>query len=219
MKYTKYHIRAIAFTLLFSCNNEKEDKSASMVPVEFKEIKLQLADSLGITTFYLPFRYDTSFIWIHHSDCGKPCDVQKYRFQPKHLPAIKESGWIWLNEPKDSVERFTVSHSSYVPFRNGDTGINMVRHNHLKEMLLSDPSNPPLVFDSIEKINDRYYSIFAMENSDSSYSRKVLAVTTIMSNEIKFYYELLSKRKDSMTDSFIKKSIELIKTIRINKGI
>ena len=125
---------------------------------------------------------------------------------------------MWM-EPKDSAERFTISHTMDFSFHEGDTAKNTIRHNHLKEQLISNPQNPPIIFDTIQKINGRYYSIFAMEKSDTLQSKKVLAITTIKSNLIKFQYELLTRKNDAIAKGFIKKSIDLIKTIRISKGI
>lgn len=211
----------ITITLFFTlaCNDVSVNKSHAQMTEASKPVQMQLVDSLGVVTFSIPVKYDTSFSWVHYSDCGKPCDEQKYRFQPKALPVLKESGWIW-DEAKDSIERFTISHTLYIPFHEGDTAKNFGRHSHQKEQLLSNPDNSPIVFDTIQKINDRYYSIIAMEKSDSTKAKKtVLAITTIKGNEIKFQYELLTKVNDSTTKNFIKTSIDLLKTIRIGKGI
>jgi hypothetical protein len=201
-----------------SCNDVAEKRDTPQLPRNSKTVELQLIDSLGQVNLSVPLRYDTSFSWVHYSDCGKPCNEQEYRFQPKNLPLIKESGWMWT-EPKDSVDRLTISHSMDYPLHDGDTAKNIVRHAHLKEQLISNPQNPPIIFDTIQKINDRYFSIIAMQKSDSIRIKKVLAVTTIKSNEIKFIYELLTRKNDSISKNFIKNSIDLIKTIRINKGI
>lgn len=48
---------------------------------------------------------------------------------------------------------------------------------------------------------------------------RVLAVTTIKGNAIWFQYELLTKKDDAESRAFIKNSLELIRTIRIAKGI
>ncbi|MBN8833550.1 MAG: hypothetical protein J0H76_04140 [Sphingobacteriales bacterium] len=208
----------ILLAFLISCTNVAEQKGSSLLPENSKAIQLQLIDSLGIVDFSIPLRYDTTFSWVHHSDCGKPCDEQKYRFQPKELSLLKESGWIWV-EPKDSVDRFTISHTLDYPFHDGDTAKNIIRHKHLKEELMSNPQNPPIIFDTIENINDRYFSIIAMEKSDTVQVKRVLAVTTIKSNLIKFQYELLTRKNDSISKSFIKNSLNLIKTIHISKGI
>jgi hypothetical protein len=201
-----------------SCNDVAEKRDTPQLPRNSKTVELQLIDSLGQVNLSVPLRYDTSFSWVHYSDCGKPCNEQEYRFQPKNLPLIKESGWMWT-EPKDSVDRLTISHSMNYPFHDGDTAKNIVGHAHLKEQLISNPQNPPIIFDTIQKNNGRYFSIIAMEKSDSVQIKKVLAVTTIKSNEIKFLYELSTRKNDSISKSFIKNSIDLIKTIRINKGI
>jgi hypothetical protein len=123
--------------LLVSCNNIAEKKSITQPPENSKSIEVQLVDSLGIINLSVPLRYDTSFSWVHHSDCGKPCDEQKYRFQSKELPITKETGWIWLGKPKDSIDRFTISHSGYFPFHDGDTTKNIVSHNQMKVQLKS----------------------------------------------------------------------------------
>lgn len=211
--------RILAILILFvSCNDAQSDRALHETSKNSKAVRVQLIDSLGTIMLSIPIRYDTSFSWVHYSDCGKPCDEQKYRFQPKELPIVKESGWIWSEKPMDSIDRFTISHTKYFPFHNGDTTKNLIRHNHLKEQLLSTSPGLPIIFDTIEKIYDRYYSIMAMEKSDSLQFKKVLAVTTIRGNEIKFEYQLSSKRNDSVTKNFIRNSIELLRTIRISKG-
>ncbi len=214
--------RILIAIILFSavaCNDVSSDKNHAQMTEDSKSVQLQLIDSLGMVTFSIPIKYDTSFSWVHYSDCGKPCDEQKYRFQPKTLPMLKESGWIW-DVAKDSVERLTISHVMHFPFREGDTAKNFGRHSHLKEQILANPDMPSIVFDTIQRINERYYSVIAMEKADSSKIRAtVLAVTTIKGNEIKFQYELLTTPNGSTSKDFIKNSMKLLKTIRINKGI
>ena len=209
----------IACILFVSCKEMTGKGAGFSVPPNSKIVQVKLIDTLGTVILAVPNRYDTSFTWIDHSDCGKPCDQQKYRYQPKSLRITKESGFIWLGELKDSVDRFTISHSRDFPFHNGDTAKDFVRHEHLKAQLTSDPSNPSIIFDTIQKINDRYYSIFAMRRSDTIRCEKVLAVTTVKGNLIRFQYDLLTKKTDSVEVDFIKNSIDLIRTIRINQGI
>jgi len=213
-----YSITVFALFLFIACK-EAPIQSVGALPSNSKPVDVQLVDTLGAVALSVPIRYDTSFSWIDHSDCGKPCDMHKYRFQPKSLKITKESGWIWLGGPKDSIESFTISHSGYFPFHNGDTAKNLVQHNHIKAELVSDPANPPIVFDTIEKIGDRYYSIIEMERSDTMQAKRILAVTTIKGNTIKFQYDLLTRKKDSIERNFIKNSLDLIRTIRVSKGI
>ena len=210
---------SMALLLFASCKEVTVKEGVLLVPGNSKIVQVKLIDTLGILTLSVPVRYDTFFSWIDHSDCGKPCDQQKYRYQPKSLRITKESGFVWLGEPKNSVERFTISHSGDFPFHDGDTAKDLVRHEHIRSQLTSDPANPPIIFDTIEKINDRYYSIFAMQRSDTVSRKKVLAVTTIKGNSIRFQYDLLTNKADSVGRDFIKNSIELIRTIRIDNGI
>lgn len=217
MKLRNYLFIAALVAPLISCHNQPLNKYR--LPENAKTVQITLIDSLGVVTLFIPNRYDTSFSWIMQSDCGKPCEEQKYRFQPKVLRITKETGFIWLGEPKDSVDRFTISHARYFPFHDGDTSKDMVRHNHIKASLIVDPENLRIIFDTVQKINDRYFSIFEMEKSDSIESKKILAATTIKGNLIKLQFELLTKKNDSISKNFIKNSIDLIQTIRLSKGM
>lgn len=208
----------ISVVLFTGCNDVVNDGNGYQLPANSKVVDLQLIDSLGKISFSIPLTYDTSFSWIHQSDCGKPCDKQKYRFQSKKNSVIKETGFLWP-EVKDSVESFTIIHSMDFPFRDGDTSKRIIRYEKLKEQIKSDPLNAPVILDTIEKINDRYFFIIAMERSGVLQYKKVIAITTIKNNEIQFQYELLTKRNDSLAKKFINNSLNLLKTIRISKGI
>ena len=203
----------ISLFIIVACNtptnNERRTESS-------RRVQIRLVDSLGLVSLSVPIRYDTVFSWINHSDCGKPCDEQEYRCQPKTLAITKESGFIWLGEPKDSVDRFTLSHSGYIRHRTEDTAIDSLRHKYLKLQIVNDPDNPVIVYDTIEKICDRYFSIFVMQRSDTIHNIRVLALTTIKGNEVKFRYDLLSKKDDMVEKSFIKNSLDLVHTIKIN---
>jgi hypothetical protein len=165
MNYLKRFFIFLFLLLFISCNDIVKGKDNHQLTEDSKAVQVQLIDSLGIIALSVPLQYDTSFSWIHYSDCGKPCDEQKYRFQPKVFPVLKETGWIW-DEPKDSIERFTISHTLYFPFHEGDTAKNLERHSRLKESLFSNQDKLSIVFDTVQKINDRYFSIIAMEKSD-----------------------------------------------------
>lgn len=184
-----------------------------------KTVEIKLIDSLGWLTLDIPAEYDTLYSWTHYSDCGKPCDEQKYRYQPKSLPIVKESGFLWKEPATDSVERLTISHSGYFPFCNGDSLIITDGHSHFKEKILSEEIDEKLLFDTVQKIGNRYFSIIAIGKSDSTLSRKVFAITTIRRNMIQFKYEQLARHADSTKDNFLATTMDLIKTIRINLGM
>ena len=202
--------------VFFSCSHFRGEGLKSIAPKNSRVAELKLADSLGTIEFFIPRRYDTSFEWIDQSDCGKPCDIQKYRYQPKEQKVQKESGWAWVDSSKDSIEWFTVSHSADIHFRGDDTTKNAIGYKKFKDQLISENSNTPIVFDTLQKIYDRYYSIFGMERAGS---KKVIAVTAVKGNLIRFQYDLLSKQDDSISKNFIRNSIDLVRTIHINTRI
>ena len=183
-----------------------------------KKVQIQLVDSLGTITLVIPERYDTSFSWIHRSDCGKSCDLQKYRFQPKYYPIVKESGWYWTEEATDSVDRLTISHSRYIPFSDGDTARNIGLHAHFKTQLSYTDPGMKIILDTILRINDRYFSIYEMERSDSIFVRELVAITTIKNNPVRFNYKMMSRKNDTLTKGFIKNALFLIKETKISKG-
>jgi hypothetical protein len=100
-----------------------------------------------------------------------------------------------------------------------DTAMDSLRHKYLKLQIVNNSDNPVIVYDTTEKIGDRYFSIFVMQRSDTIHNIRVLAVTNIKGNEVKFRYDLLTKKEDSVEKSFIKNSLEFIRTIRISKGM
>jgi len=219
MIYLNRIVISALIIFLGSCNETSVDTGINHLTKDSKSVEVKLIDSLGTIILSVPLRYDTLFTWIDYSDCGKSCNRQKYRFQPKFLRITKETGWIWQREPIDSVDRFTISHSGYFPFHNGDSTKSLTLHNHLKSQLTSDLVNLRIIFDTVQKIGDRYFSIFAMQKLDTIQSIKVIAATTIKGNLIRFQYELLTRQNDSIARNFISNSIELIRTIHISKGI
>ena len=194
---------AMGCILYASCKQAKAGKGRILfIPHNSKVIQVKLVDTLGSIMLAVPVSLDTSWTWMELSDCGLPCDQQKYRFQSH-----------------DSAEKFTISHSEYYPFSDGDTSNNTMRHLRQRADLVMDSTNPPIVFDTIEKIADRYYSIFEMERIDTLLFKRVLATTTIKGNTIRFQYDLSTKRGDSVGRNFMKNCLDLIRTIQIAKGI
>jgi len=211
-------------SLLFfaACNDSSKVDTIKLPPETSKVVIIKLVDSLGDVTITLPTRYDTSFSWTHYSDCGKPCDRIKYRWQPKTLKISKESGWIWLGEPKDSIERFTVIHSRYFPFHASDDSSFIFKfHEHEKGNVVQNPDTYKIKSDTVEKIGDRYFSIIAIDLYDTTkaqYSKKLLAATSIRSNIIWFDFELLTMQKGYATDKFIDNSKFYLRTVRLSNG-
>ncbi len=206
-------LKIIVAIFLASCIDKVQNDTRAIVPDNSKFVTTSLRDSLGEVSFSIPNRYDTSFTWTNHSDCGKPCDHEQYRFQPKSLPIFKETDFYY-NIPDISVDQFTIIHSGYFPFHSSmDTSKRSIGHEPFKSRLASDPHNGQIKFDTIEKINGRYFSIVCMAGFDSTrqkYFAKVAALTTIKGNEIEFHYD--TKSKDIINEKdFFDNSIEPIK--------
>lgn len=215
---------AAVFTVsLVACNNRSEVTVTQSPTEDFTACEIKLADSLGTVNINLPARYDTSFTWIHYSDCGKPCDNIKYRFQPAMLKIVKESGWIWENSPKDSIERFTIFHSGYFPFGNkNDSLIISSYHGLRKKNINQEPFNYPIKSDTIEKIGNHFFSIITMDAYDSTFglhAKKLLATTNIKNNPVYFDFELLTKQAGAtITENFLHNAYAYLRSIRIDSA-
>ena len=214
---------ALLFIILFftACKNNVSNVPIQQPPEKSKIVTIHLADSLGNITLSLPERYDTNFTWTDQSDCGKPCVNIKYRFQPKGLRITKETGWIWLSEPEDSVERFTVSHSAYFPFyENYDSSFIFRYHQHQKGNIVQNPFTYKIESDTLENINGSYFSIFTINLYDSVkalYSKKLLTATAVHKNIIEISFELLTKEKDSLPENFLANALFYLRTVNLQK--
>jgi hypothetical protein len=193
-------------------------------PENSKTQMINLEGGLGVVSLSLPVRYDTTFTWIHYSDCGAPCEKRKYRFQPKSLPVNMENGYFYKTL-KDSVEQFTIVHNPYIPIGDSDNTDNRdfitSFHDHEKFEITHNPTLRFIKSDTIEKIGDRYFSIIVIDKYDTAtaeFSKKLLTTTTIRRGTIDFNFELLSKKKNLLTEKFIDEAKYYLRTIRIGSG-
>ena len=212
----------IFITFLASCKNNPETLGIQLPTEDFTTRTIKLADSLGTVNINRPSRYDTSFTWTHYSDCGKRCEKIKYRFQPSILKIVEESGWIWDNEPKDSTERLTISHSGYFPF--GDKSDSLLIHSFhrvRKESIAQQPFSYPIKSDTIEKIGNRFFSIILIDTYDSTfmlYAKKLQAMANIKNNEVYFDFELFTKQTSPTADNFINNAYAYLRSVRIDSA-
>jgi len=206
------------FLLLAACH----DADIKTTPPEpSKTHVINLEGGIGVISLSLPSRYDTSFTWIHYSDCGQPCEKRKYRFQPKILPVYMETGFHY-KPLSDSIEQFTIVHNPYISPSDSDKPDNrdfiISFHDHKKFYITHDPALRTIKSDTIEKIGDRYFSIIVIDKYDTAtaeYSKKLLSTTTIKRGTIDFNFELLSKKNDSLTENFIDEAKYYLRSIRI----
>src|SRR5450631_679302 len=157
----------IFLVLLLAACDVSENKITR--PENSKTQMINLEGGLGVVSLSLPVRYDTTFTWIHYSDCGAPCEKRKYRFQPKSLPVNMENGYFYKTL-KDSVEQFTIVHNPYIPIGDSDNTDNRdfitSFHDHEKFEITHNPTLRFIKSDTIEKIGDRYFSIIVIDKYD-----------------------------------------------------
>ena len=205
--------------ILFACNTVNKKKNEQTLQ-DFKEMTLELKDSLGTITMYIPNRYDTFAQWTHKTDCV-PCGKEKYRYQPKFLKLYLENGFIDTNEPKDSIENLTIVHSvSINKSKLLEKDLIYKMHKSEKEQYLNGMYRANMVKeDTVLKINDRYFSLFVFEHFDSTrmlYNKKVSAETLINNNSVKFINELVTRNNNSINNYFIKNSKLMFNSIKIS---
>jgi hypothetical protein len=208
--------------IFFSCLTKlKEGGPLPLQIPDTKSVIIRLEDSLGEVRLTIPVDFDTSFRWIHHSDCSS-CGYKKYRLQPRSLPVHKESGWFY-DLPKDSVEQLTVSYHQKVEIRNG-TSENTIWDLHAaakQELDAFTLSNKPIC-DTFLLVRNRPVSIVAFRGQDTSkryQTASVTASTTIKGNAVRFSYQLATKNNDSLLNAFVQRSKELLQTISIQNGL
>lgn len=205
--------------ILCNCKNSPVKDTTHSLAGDIQSVNIELADSLGHISLNLPSRYDTSFTWTDYSDCGKPCDKIKYRFQPKIAKISMETGWIWQWERTDSIERFTLSHSGYFPFhKECDSNFVSGYHQEKRKSLIQNPAIRFIKSDWVEKTGDRYFSIFVIDISDSlKMNKKILAGSCIYGNIIEFNFDLISKQNDIAQKDFLEKSLSYLRSIKFDE--
>lgn len=212
----------LAILFLESCNYIIENNT---LPEDTTRQVINLKAGLGSVSVSLPKRYDTTFTWVHYSDCGQPCEKRKYRFQPSTLPIYPESGYHYKHL-EDSVEQFTIEHNPYIPAGDFDNPDNhefiTSYHDHKKYEITHDPSIRIIKSDTIEKIGDRYFSIIVIDKYDSGkaqYFKKLLSTTTIRRGTIDFNFEFVSKQNNELTRNFVDNAKYYLRTIRIGSDV
>ena len=177
---------------------------------------LSLVDSLGTLNLEIPSQYDTLITWVDHSDCGKPCDRQMYRYQQKSMPIQKESGFFYPVLLIDSVDQITISHNSWFRLQKSDSGISLARHKSLEYHSKIQSQNMDLYRDTFFVVNGRGVSVYARERSDSTYGREVLATTSAKGVEIEFEFKFMSRKQAPDEKRFFRDAIDILRTIKID---
>lgn len=187
-----------------------------------------LKNGLGTVYLRVPRAYDTLLVWLRYSDCTG-CGDYRFRFQPKKLPMHKEHGWAYAYRLlRDSVNQLTIQQPEDTQQRADSTNDNSTIQRRHRQNLAAfytkryPPDHPrplaPPDFDSLERINSRYFSIIASTQTDATgttIQRIIDAETGVGSNLIKFTYELRTRQNDSLSHHFQRDALRMLRTVRI----
>lgn len=207
----------ILVVLIIAC----KERGTVKAPPPSRDTSFHLIDSLGSIAIQFPPSADTFLTWIRENDCGRSCEEGKYRFQPRNLPIFLESGFFWDGQPKDSVNQLTISHSRNIQYQHNNDSFALELTGHFRENLLADPETMNIVSDTVQKIGDRYFAIFNIQDVDKKsgvYIRRVVAFTSISGNQLQFRYELITKKQDPTLNEFYQKSLKNLESVRITDG-
>ncbi len=208
-----------------SCN-QQTNQAYKTPPERIKDVTINLADSSdsqGKITISLPARYDTVFNWANHSDCTSCFDF-RYRAQPKNRTLLKEDGFFW-KIPQDSIERFTIVHSdSYgVKIKADSSSVFSFHNSEQKDNLVRFRGKIPsgiLLSDTIEKINNRFFSIFTYSEHDSlsqHIAQRLEAVTITKSLLLRLTFELRTTREAPISKDFLSHSRYYLRTLKLSE--
>ncbi|GGG53569.1 hypothetical protein GCM10011378_32310 [Hymenobacter glacieicola] len=215
------------FVLLatLSCN-QQANQAYKAPPERIKDVTINLGDSSGSQgkiTISLPARYDTIFNWVNHSDCTSCFDF-RYRVQPKNRTLLKEDGFFW-KIPQDSIERFTIVHSdSYgVKIKTDSSSVFSFHNSEQEDNLVRFRGRVPadvLLSDTVEKINNKFFSIFAYSEHDSlnqHIAQRLEAVTITKSLLLRLTFELRTAREAPISKDFLSHSRYYLRTIKLSE--
>lgn len=198
-----------------------QQKSQIITKVESIATTFQLIDTLGSITINKPNQSDTFFTWIRWNDCGKTCEEGKYRFQPKNLPIFEESGFFWIGQPEDSVNQLTISHPRPDRVGRNKDSFALKHYKRLKEELEFDAETTNIIYDTVQKIGDRYFCIFQIADIDKKkgvFIRRLIAITSVSGVKLQFRYDLLTRKRNSVLKYFFRNSTNNLETVRIKDG-
>ncbi len=181
--------------------------------------KLTLQNNLGEVNFDLPTYFDTSFTWLHTTECGDPCADVKYRFQNKHLPVFKETGFSF-DPLKDSVCQLTIVHPKVMkPLALADSSLPAQYLFAMKKEVLAGSVNK-FIYDTVIKRGDKNFAVIGYEVPDSinHTNIKILrSATAIKGNMLQFNFEMRCKNNDSIAQQFLAQSFGILEHLTITE--
>jgi hypothetical protein len=222
-------LSTILAIVLISCTNKQSVNPRQDIIHDTKIISLSLSDSLGKVYLTLPNRYDTSVKWVHFGDCGRPCNYQKYMYQPKAvpLPLQLENGMYW-RDSSEVIDRFTIEHrQQQVNEYNGNPKhllqwTKALGQEDALAVRVNDSIQLRIVFDTLQTIDDRPFAMVAYEGYNmktKQYRCFLLGQTTLGQDYLRFAFHRKNKQSQDTSQKFLEQSKRMLEQIRIESGI
>ena len=210
----------LAFVLFLSACSHTTEKKFD-VPPHSKKVAIRLRDSLGVVTMYVPERYDTSFTWKDESGCTSYYKI-KCRFQSKENKIYEESGFLYLAFPRDSVDQVTLVYDpGRYADRNADTGaLRLVNKYFIEKIRAEGLTSENILIDTCFFVHDRLFSVTGkhcqwIKTGTTFY--EVHATSVVRGEFVRFEFNMLTTKTDSLARNFTANALKTINTIRFSE--
>jgi hypothetical protein len=211
---------------LAACRDQPAAETHDVFWANTRPDSVVLKKELGTVYLRVPRAYDTLFTWIYPGDCGA-CGYIRYRFQPKQLRIYPSTSYFETmdkNMPHDSVYQLTVYHQEFLGELKGKyspaTDSTDVIARNPKYIQENRSLVQRLDFDTLEKINGRYFSVvtYSLDSSAKVPPNRLDAETFLSGLPLHFRYELRTRQHDSTARHFQRDALRLLRTVRIRPG-
>lgn len=171
-----------------------------------------LQDSVTKISILTPKYLDTSLCWIHRT-CGIP--NQKNRIQSKKQPIFLENGFYW-DDVYDKTE--ITFKQQYLGNYLTSMSQKQVKDRHKSDIeeYKNDPLSQNLIFDTILKVNAKYYSLLGYIHSGKKGKKHHFIRTYFNAGKTYVRGEFINTDTNISIKIFERDCIEMIKSLRIN---
>lgn len=96
-----------------------------------------------------------------------------------------------------------------------------MHRDDIRQNLQANAETVNIIADTVERIGDRFFSIFKISDFDSTsnvHIQRLIGYTSIAGNQLEFRYDLLSQKKDSIFTGFFERALKNLETVEIKDG-
>lgn len=215
------HLKLFVFVFFFLlgvtvANTESKQSHLVLASDTYKGMAshaIFIHDSLGYINLFLPEAYDTTFSWVHFSDCYG-CAQMKVRFQSECLDVYQENGFHGgaLERP-DSIDQLTIVYSWLNDFSDNE-GYDWVEQYKNDKVKYKKGLETSVVLDSLVWVDDHLFTviIYCFVPSRGGVILDVYADTHWRGNPIRLHFERYSKVGEVKEHEFIAECLKTIKS-------